>query len=172
MIVYTVKKGDTLWKLSHRYQVDLDTLISANPDISDPNYILVGQQINIPQAMPNPLPSDDEFGEYSPAFVECSDDPWARPCIYVAHEGETLAEIGNEFMIPLSRLLYYNLRYGKLEPLAAGSRIIIPDMGISPVYPSSATENTAAHNANTPIGSSTIRRPPTRGNIKKGPRNR
>lgn len=45
---YIVKSGDSLWKIASTYQVGLQELISANPQISNPNLIYVGQQINIP----------------------------------------------------------------------------------------------------------------------------
>lgn len=67
------------------------------------------------------------------------DMPWAdaleRPCIYMAHPGETLESIGHKFMIALTRLLYYNLRYGRQEPLPDGARIILPEPEIQPLNP-------------------------------------
>ena len=46
--VYTVRRGDTLYAIARSYGVSLASLIAANPAISDPNRIYVGQQINIP----------------------------------------------------------------------------------------------------------------------------
>jgi LysM repeat protein len=37
-----------MWKISVAYHISLDALIAANPQISDPNMIYVGQAINIP----------------------------------------------------------------------------------------------------------------------------
>ena len=45
---YTVVKGDTLWKISVRYQIGLSEIISANSQISNPALIYPGQVINIP----------------------------------------------------------------------------------------------------------------------------
>ena len=45
---YTVAAGDTLWKISQRYQVALSDLIRSNPQLPNPNYIEAGQTIKIP----------------------------------------------------------------------------------------------------------------------------
>lgn len=45
---YTVKKGDTLTGIAKQHNILLSYLILANPQISNPNLIRVGQVINIP----------------------------------------------------------------------------------------------------------------------------
>jgi uncharacterized YkwD family protein/spore coat assembly protein SafA len=45
---YTVKWGDTMWKIAYRHQVGLSELISANPQIKNPALIYPGQKITIP----------------------------------------------------------------------------------------------------------------------------
>lgn len=49
---YTVKNGDTMYMIARRYGISLDSLINANPQISNPNIIQVGQVINIPDTRP------------------------------------------------------------------------------------------------------------------------
>ncbi len=46
--IYTVRPGDSLWKIANLYQVGVQELINANPQIANPNMIYVGQQVNIP----------------------------------------------------------------------------------------------------------------------------
>lgn len=46
--VYTVKSGDSLWKIAVRYQVGLSEIIAANPQFKNPNLIYPGQRVNIP----------------------------------------------------------------------------------------------------------------------------
>lgn len=46
---YTVVKGDSLWKIAVKYQIGLDEIISANPQIKNPNLIYPGQIITIPE---------------------------------------------------------------------------------------------------------------------------
>ena len=46
--VYHVHKGDTLWKISRRHNLDLRTLLAYNK-LKDPNLIRPGQRIEIPR---------------------------------------------------------------------------------------------------------------------------
>nr|WP_207753399.1 SafA/ExsA family spore coat assembly protein [Sporosalibacterium faouarense] len=45
---YTVKSGDTMWKIAVKYQVGVSEIINANPQIENPDLIYPGQKINIP----------------------------------------------------------------------------------------------------------------------------
>ena len=46
---HTVVKGDTMWKIAVKYQVGVSEIISANPQVSNPDLIYPGQVLNIPQ---------------------------------------------------------------------------------------------------------------------------
>lgn len=46
---YTVKKGDTLSKIAKQHNITLEELVVANPEITNPNLIKIGQKIKIPQ---------------------------------------------------------------------------------------------------------------------------
>ena len=46
--VYYVHKGDTLWKISRRHNLDLRTLLAHNK-LKNPNLIRPGQRIEIPR---------------------------------------------------------------------------------------------------------------------------
>jgi len=49
---YTVKAGDSLWKIAVRFEIGISELIAANPQIKNPALIWVGQRITIPNATP------------------------------------------------------------------------------------------------------------------------
>lgn len=62
-MTYTVKPGDTLSKIAMRNGVSLARLLEANPQISNPNNIKVGDIINVPNGAvttenTKPLPSN------------------------------------------------------------------------------------------------------------------
>ena len=44
----TVVKGDSMWKIATRYQVGVDEIILANPQIKNPSLIYPGQILTIP----------------------------------------------------------------------------------------------------------------------------
>ena len=45
---YTVVSGDTMWKIAVKYQIGVNELLTANPQIKNSALISVGQKINIP----------------------------------------------------------------------------------------------------------------------------
>ena len=49
---YTVRRGDTLYNIARNYNLSLNDLITANPQISNPNRINIGDEINIPDTRP------------------------------------------------------------------------------------------------------------------------
>lgn len=45
---YTVKSGDSLWKIAVKYQVGVSEIIAANSQFKNPNMIYPGQKVYIP----------------------------------------------------------------------------------------------------------------------------
>ncbi|HEY8910095.1 MAG TPA: LysM peptidoglycan-binding domain-containing protein [Desulfosporosinus sp.] len=45
---YIVKKGDALYKIAKKFNVTIQAILDANPQIHDPNVLFIGQQITIP----------------------------------------------------------------------------------------------------------------------------
>lgn len=52
-MIHTVKSGETLALIASNYRINYQRLLSANPGISNPNMIFVGQKIVIP-GLPEP----------------------------------------------------------------------------------------------------------------------
>ncbi|WP_209122816.1 SafA/ExsA family spore coat assembly protein [Alkalihalobacillus sp. BA299] len=48
MKIHIVQKGDTLWKLAKKYNVDFEQLKAANNHLSNPDMIMPGMKIKIP----------------------------------------------------------------------------------------------------------------------------
>ncbi len=47
LIVYTVRRGDSLWSISKQFGVTVQNLVDANPGIN-PNAIQYGQKVMVP----------------------------------------------------------------------------------------------------------------------------
>ena len=101
-IIYTIKKGDTLYSISGRFKVPLARILRANPYIDIYN-LQIGEQICIPKC-----PTCNPFYLMS----------------YIIKADETLLDILNRFGIELEDLLKYNNLNGMM--LLAGSRLQIP----------------------------------------------
>lgn len=48
MKIHIVQKGDTLWKIAEKYNVDFEQLKNMNTQLSDPDMIMPGMKIKIP----------------------------------------------------------------------------------------------------------------------------
>ncbi|GGG02358.1 hypothetical protein GCM10010912_53960 [Paenibacillus albidus] len=56
---HTVKQGDSLWKLSKAWGIALKEMIDANPQLKNPNALLVGEVVNVPKKnSPSPLQAE------------------------------------------------------------------------------------------------------------------
>ena len=58
--VYTVVKGDSMWKIAVKHEVGLSEIKSANPHIANPELIYPGQVLNIPKTDLAVLNSENE----------------------------------------------------------------------------------------------------------------
>jgi len=47
-IIHVVQPGDTLTRIARQYNTTVEAILEANPEITDPNFIRVGQEIKIP----------------------------------------------------------------------------------------------------------------------------
>jgi LysM repeat protein len=64
---YTVQPGDTMGGIAARLGVSLDSLEAANPQVTNPDFIQVGQTLNVPGGAPGapapaPVPTGDTGG--------------------------------------------------------------------------------------------------------------
>jgi LysM repeat protein len=51
--VYTVRQGDLLSKIAKKFDVTIEDLLKANPQIKNPDRITVGDKITIPVPQPD-----------------------------------------------------------------------------------------------------------------------
>lgn len=66
MPIYTIKKGDTLSALAQQFGTDVPTLVKANPQITNPDLIMAGATLNVPEG---PVaPSADASARTLPAI--------------------------------------------------------------------------------------------------------
>jgi LysM repeat protein len=49
---YTVKTGDSLWKIAQQFGVTIEEISAANPSMKDKDFVYPGQLVNIPVWLP------------------------------------------------------------------------------------------------------------------------
>lgn len=60
--IYTVEKGDSLWSIANKYDMSVDEIVKANPDIN-PELIHIGDEINL--VVPKPFINIEVKYEYT-----------------------------------------------------------------------------------------------------------
>lgn len=104
---YVVQPGDTLFRIGRRFGVTVGAILAANPQITDPNVIFVGQIINIPvTGTPPPTPPP--------------------PGRYIVQRGDTLSAIARRFRVTLAALIAANPQIRDPNLIFPGQIINIP----------------------------------------------
>ena len=101
---YTVKPGDSLYRIARFFNVSLDALVEANPAI-DPDNLLVGQIMCIPLTPP----------------VTCKGQGY-----YIIEPGDTLSVIAQKYNTTVQALINSNPGINP-QGLLIGQKICIPD---------------------------------------------
>lgn len=94
-IIYTVKRGDTLWGIANRYGITVSQLVSIN-QISNPNLIYPGEQIRITSLS---SPNCNQNQTISPPITGIT---------YVVRRGDTLWSISRRYGVTVRYLVEKN----------------------------------------------------------------
>lgn len=105
---YTVKPGDTMYKIAQENNVSLDELIGANPKIKEPYVLYPAMKICIPQDNGMPMLPNN-----------CKS-------IYTVQSGDTMYRIAQRNKVSLEELLEANPQIKDPSILYVGQKICIP----------------------------------------------
>ncbi|MGZ7440604.1 LysM peptidoglycan-binding domain-containing protein [Paenibacillus sp. TH7-28] len=114
MKIHIVKKGDTLFELSKKYNVPLQKLIEANPQIANPDMLNVGEKVKIPAEA---VPIGGETGKMYK---------------HVVKQGDTLWKLAKAWGLSLQALIAANPQLKDPNELTVGEIVHIP-AGAGPV---------------------------------------
>jgi morphogenetic protein associated with SpoVID len=134
--IHMVKEGDTLYELSKKYGVELDKVIAMNPQIADPDKLVIGMKVKIPAP---PKPVETPIGEIAHK--------------HVVVQGDTLWKLSKQWGIPLATMIKANPQLKNPNVLLTGETVLIPKLGTE--TPHTANTENPGVNAENP-GSYTI----------------
>lgn len=108
---YVVQSGDTMWAIAKKFDVSLNDLILANPQVSDADAILPGQKILLP------------LSEDVPCKVPMGVNNGA---LYEVKNGDTLFLIAQRYAMNLDSLRAANPEIRDGDRLVPGMQIYLP----------------------------------------------
>ncbi|MGI6685949.1 MAG: LysM peptidoglycan-binding domain-containing protein [Bacillota bacterium] len=150
---YVVKKGDTMWLIAKKFGVTLDDLIAANPQITDPNRINVGDVIHLPETDMEENDTENSginkknkktsMINIEPIKTEVKSKEQMKPAqsgqishvqqnnipnkmYYVVKTGDTLLKIAKLFGVSLQKLLEENKHIENPDKIYPGNKIKVP----------------------------------------------
>ncbi|MGV2886533.1 LysM peptidoglycan-binding domain-containing protein [Paenibacillus taichungensis] len=123
MKIHMVKKGDTLYLLSQKYNVALDKIIAANPQISNPDKLEIGMKVKIPAEPVTPKPEGVLHS-------------------HKVQQGDSLWKLSQAWGVPLKDMINANPQLKNPNALLVGETVYIPS--------ANAPGNTASENGTSP----------------------
>ncbi|SEG33185.1 LysM peptidoglycan-binding domain-containing protein, partial [Paenibacillus sp. UNC499MF] len=115
MKIHMVKKGDSLYKIAQKYDVDLDKLIEANPQIANPDQINVGEKVKIPGTPTKPQQPHTPHHPVPDHLVK-----------HIVQQGDTLWKLSKAWGIPLKDMIEANTQLKNPNVLMTGETVYIP----------------------------------------------
>lgn len=133
-IMHTVRKGDTLYRISRMYGVGLEQVMDANPDVNVYN-LSVGSMICVPMAVPaggmrhlgNSFTGDEAGIESLPPRSEGQMTPQGHVGReYIVAHGESIGDILKKFNMDYENFIKYNPELLQMI-LPEGRKIYVKD---------------------------------------------
>lgn len=131
---YTLKLGDSLWKVATKFKVPLAALTAAN-DIANPDKVREGQKITIPDR------KAAQVAAAKPISTVGAPPPADGSKLYQVQQGDTLSGIAKRFNTSVSDIVSRNelkgadalLRVGRDLKLAETAQVPPPEAPLCPV---------------------------------------
>ena len=115
IVTYTVVKGDTLWSISQRYDVKMNTIISTN-NLKEISRLSIGQKLKLPITNMDIAKAEGY-----------SQDTAAEEIVYYVKKGESLWSISREYNVKLEAIIAAN-SITDASKISTGQQLRIPNV--------------------------------------------
>jgi LysM repeat protein len=123
--IYTVRYGDTLYRIAIANSVFLRDLRAVNPAVANTDVIFPGQRLIIPGCE-----SDDETGTgTAQPTATATETVQAGMTIHTVQAGETLVTIARRYSLTVQQIVDANPTLSNPNRLSIGQRLNIPTSG-------------------------------------------
>ncbi|MBR7064446.1 MAG: LysM peptidoglycan-binding domain-containing protein [Treponema sp.] len=145
---YTVKKGDTLYSISKKYEITVAELRTAN-NLKESDVLKIGQRLVIPSANISnaaALSSNEKNNSSSDTKVKSNAPSASSTDTYTVLKGDTLYSIAKKHGMSLSELLNAN-NLSKDATIKVGQQIKVAKVAIKPSPASSTSSSSSSSSA-------------------------
>lgn len=125
-LTYRVTWGDTLTKIANRFGTSVNSILQVNPQITNPNLIFVGQDLEIP--------TGDTPTDPPPTPIPPPSPPPTSGQTYVVQPGDTLSAIARRFNTTISAIAQAS-GISNINLIFVGQQLTIPGSGSPPPPP-------------------------------------
>lgn len=115
IVNYTIVKGDTLWSISQRYDVNMSTIISTN-NLKEISRLSIGQKLKLPI-------TNMDIAKAEGYNLEAT----AEEIIYDVKKGESLWSISRDYNVKLESIIAAN-SITDASKISAGQQLRIPNV--------------------------------------------
>lgn len=141
--IHTVKKGESLWKISRDYGVSVNELYAAN-GLNKNSVIKVGQEIRVPSEGGSAVVNTVQADTYQPTTLS------SASTTYTVRKGDNLSKIASKFNTSVAAIKAANNK--RSDVIQVGEELTIPVSGAS--QPAPAALAPAPAPASSPVTSS------------------
>ncbi|MEA1939795.1 MAG: LysM peptidoglycan-binding domain-containing protein [Candidatus Caldatribacteriota bacterium] len=126
--VHVVKKGETLWSISRKYNLTVNSIIAIN-NFTNSELISIGQQIRIPSFKDNStLGKNMNVQTSADNNQDNSKDEEIEPVTYIVKPGDNLWNIAQKFGVSIATITAMNNLTSK-DLLSINQKLEIPGVG-------------------------------------------
>jgi LysM repeat protein len=124
-LTYRIVWGDTLTRIASRFGTSISSILQANPQITNPNLIYVGQDLEIPTGDTTPTPTPP------PGTTPTPTPPPTGTQTYIVQSGDTLSAIARRFNTTVAAIAQAS-GITNVNLIYVGQRLTIPGSGSPP----------------------------------------